>query len=268
MIGVFDSGVGGLSVLRAIRDALPAESLVYVADSAHAPYGDRDAGFIAGRAAEITRFLLSRGVKAIVVACNTATVVAVHALRTWCPVPIVGIEPAIKPGAMHTKSGVIGVLATTRTLASTSVDRLCRIHAAHVDVRLVACPGLAERVETGDLSGEATRALLLRYVAPLLDAGADTIVLGCTHYPFLADTLREIVGPRVSLIDPAAAVARELARRIGRAQQAASAGAAGATLFFSSGSPQGMRTVASMLWGSPVEVRGLPVGDRAQGRAG
>lgn len=266
MIGVFDSGVGGLSVLRAIRDALPAESLVYVADSAHAPYGDREPEFIAARAAEITRFLLSRGVKAIVVACNTATVVAVHALRTWCPVPIIGIEPAIKPGAMHTKSGVIGVLATTRTLASASVDRLCRTHAAHVDVRLVACPGLAEQVELGELSGETTRALLQRYVAPLLDAGVDTIVLGCTHYPFLASTLREIVGPRVSLIDPAAAVARELARRLGGVQQEASAGTAGTTSFFSSGSPQAMRKVASMLWGCRVEVRGLPLGARAQGR--
>lgn len=257
-IGVFDSGVGGLSVLRAIRDELPRENLLYVADSANAPYGDRDEAFVVARSAAIARFLLGCGVRAIVVACNTATVVAVQSLREWCPVPVIAIEPAIKPAAQRTKTGVIGVLATTRTVQSASVARLRQAHATHVEVRLVACPGLVEQVERGELATQATRALLAGYVKPLLDAGADAIVLGCTHYPFLGGLLRELCGPDVALIDPAAAVARELARRIGPAPEPAADEALGTESFFTSGASEAGAAIVSMLWGRPVVVQRMP----------
>lgn len=251
-IGVFDSGVGGLSVLRAIRHELPDENLLYVADSGHAPYGDRHVGFIADRAKCITEFLLMQGTKAIVVACNTATVVAVEKLRSWCPVPIVAMEPAIKPASLTTKTGVVGVLATSRTLASPSVARLCKAYGENVEILLQPCPGLVECVESGQRADATTRALLVSYLAPLLAAGADTIVLGCTHYPFLAQLITDIVGPGVAILDPASAVARELARRL--ADQRNATPRPTSTRFFSSGHPESAREVISSLWGSHVEV--------------
>ncbi|MBF0468034.1 MAG: glutamate racemase, partial [Desulfamplus sp.] len=190
-VGVFDSGVGGLSVLREIRRELPAEDLIYVADSGYAPYGNRPASFIERRANAIAEFLLGANVKAIVVACNTVTVVAIKMLRSWCPVPIVAMEPAIKPAATATKSGVIGVLATTRTIASPSVSRLCAIYGNKIKVLLQPCPGLVEQVERAELSTMLTRSLLFSYISPLLEKGADTIVLGCTHYPFLGQTIQD-----------------------------------------------------------------------------
>lgn len=214
-IGVFDSGVGGLSVLRAIRDALPAVDLIYVADSGSAPWGDRPESFIAARSVALLDTLRAEGAEAVVVACNTATVVAVETLRACSPVPIVAIEPAIKPAVQATRSGVVGVLATRRTIESASVARLCARYGAQARILLQACPGLVERVEQGALEGTVTRALLAGFVAPLLDAGADTLVLGCTHYPFLSRLLREIAGPDVHIVDPAQAVARQLMRRLG-----------------------------------------------------
>ena len=254
-IGVFDSGMGGLSVLRAIRRELPAENLLYLADSGNAPYGDRDAAFIIERATWITNFLLAEGAKAIVVACNTATLVAVANLRLWCPVPIVAMEPAIKPASTKTRSGVVGVLATSQTLASPGVARLCSAYGANISILLQAAPGLVEQVERGDLAGATTRALLVRYLRPLLDAGADTLVLGCTHYPFLLGLIREIVGPEVTLVDPAAAVARELARRLGLGQALAKADQVGGERFFCSGRPDQVQGVLSALWGSKVTVK-------------
>ena len=268
-IGVFDSGVGGLSVLRAIRAALPGEDLVYVADSAAAPYGDRDEDFISERAAGIVRFLLAQRVRAIVVACNTATVVAVAQLRAWCPVPIVAIEPAIKPAAQATRSGVIGVLATRRTIDSPAVARLCALHGGGARVMLQACPGLVEQVERGALRAEATRAPRARYRAPMLSAGADTLVLGCTHYPFLIDAIGEIAGPDVRIVDPAQAVARELMRRIGAGATASvdaglhGTGQGAATLgrstpgeerFYTTASSETVRAVVSALWGRATPV--------------
>ena len=185
-VGVFDSGVGGLSVLADIRAQLPSESLLYVADSGHVPYGEKSPAYIRARCRKISAFLLEMGAKALVLACNTATVAAIADLRAQYPnVPILGLEPAIKPAAAQTRSGVIGVLATSGTLAS---DRFATLRdqfagAAHVVTQ--ACPGLVECVERGDLHSPETRQLLARYVAPLLAAGCDTLILGCTHYPFL-----------------------------------------------------------------------------------
>lgn len=253
-IGVFDSGVGGLSVLLAIRDELPAENLLYVADSGYAPYGDRDSDFIAERATKITEFLLAAGVKAIVVACNTATVVSIAKLRAWCPVPLVAIEPAIKPASVSTRSGTIGVLATSRTLASPSVARLCETHGSNVQILLKACPGLVEQVEQAELLSDATRALLVRYINPLLEAGADTLVLGCTHYPFLMPLIREIVGPDIAIIDPATAVARQLARRLAGNLTTSRPDSLAGVRFFSSGSLENAQSIISALWGENVRV--------------
>lgn len=253
-IGVFDSGVGGLSVLHAIRRELPNENLLYLADSGNAPYGDREAGFITDRATLITEFLVAHGAKAIVVACHTVTTVAITALRSWCPVPIIAVEPAIKPAAIRTKSGVVGVLATSRTLASAAVVRLCAAYGGNAQILLQPCPGLVEQVESGELASSATQALLLKYITPLLAAGADTIVLGCTHYPFLAPLIREIVGPEISLIDPAGAVARELARRLGAQRSPMASDKPASERFFSSGRIEQACRLLSTLWGRDVEV--------------
>lgn len=256
-IGVFDSGVGGLSVLHAIRDKLPEENLIYVADSGNAPYGDRDAGFIAARAARITELLLASGAKVIVVACNTVSVVAIEKLRSWCPVPVVAMEPAIKPASQNTKTGVIGVLATRRTIASPSVARLCEAHGKNVEILLQPCPGLVEQVEKAELLSDASRELLLGYISPLLAAGADTLVLGCTHYPFLSQLIRDIVGPDVAILDPAVAVAQQVARRLGDQRVFAPRAQPAEARFFSSADLEDARTIISVLWGRNVVVQGM-----------
>lgn len=252
-VGVLDSGVGGLSVLREIRKTLPGEDVLYVADSAHAPYGDRDSAFIDARVGAIADFLVSRGAKAIVVACNTATGIAVDGLRKRLHLPVVAIEPAVKPAALRTYTGRIGVLATSRTLASDRFRGLVTTHAAGVDVIEEACPGLVERVEAGDFDGPETRRLVAGYLAPLREAGVDVIVLGCTHYPFLVPVIREIAGPGVTIIDPAAAVARELARRIERTGLAAGQ-TRGGDVFLTTGNPDLVAPVVAHVWGRPVDV--------------
>jgi len=252
-VGVLDSGVGGLSVLREIRRTLPGEPLLYVADSAHAPYGDRDAAFIDARVSAIADFLVARGAKAIVVACNTATGVAVDGLRQRLALPVVAIEPAVKPAALATRTGRIGVLATSRTLASERFKGLVTTHASGVDVLEEACPGLVECVEAGDFDTPATRELVKGYVAPLRDAGVDVIVLGCTHFPFLEPVIREIAGPGVTIIDPSAAVARELARRLDQAGLSAGQTRGGET-FLTTGDPAVVAPVVAHVWGTPVRV--------------
>lgn len=209
---MYDSGVGGLSVLPALRRALPEESFVYVADSGHAPYGERSIDFLRQRADAVFGFLLEQGVRAVVIACNTASVALARELRERYPLPIVAMEPAIKPAVQLTRTGQVLVLATSGTVRSEAVARLCREHGTQVNVKLQACPGLAEQVERGELHTPATRALIERYVAPAREQGADTIVLGCTHYAFLADTLAEVAGPGVTLVEPSEAIARQLVR--------------------------------------------------------
>ncbi len=260
-IGVFDSGVGGLSVLRAIRHELPHEGVVYVADSGFAPYGDRDADFIEERSGAIVRFLITQGAKAIVIACNTATGVAVERLRATYKVPIVAIEPAIKPAAAMTTSGVIGVLATSATLASPRFATLARRVSESVRVLVQPCPGLVPQVEAGALSGPATRALVEQYVVPLLAQGADTLVLGCTHYAFLTPIISEVVGAGVAILDPAPAVARELRRRLGEAGLLTPAHAlpdTDAVAFWSSGDLDAATRVINQLWAPDTAVRPLP----------
>ncbi|MSQ53190.1 MAG: glutamate racemase [Betaproteobacteria bacterium] len=257
-IGVFDSGVGGLSVLREIRSALPAENLLYVADSGAAPYGERSREFILARAEAIVGFFVEQRVKAIVVACNTATAVAIQTLRSRHDIPIVAIEPALKPAAATTRSGVIGILATSQTLGSENFARLRTQFGQGVKFLPQAAPGLVEQVEKGDLQGEMTRALVAAYVEPLLAQNADTIVLGCTHYPFLLPVIRALVGPSICLIDPAVAVARELARRLDAGGLAAKLSVAGEERFWTSGVVQDVQAVIAKLWGREVSVDQLP----------
>jgi len=257
-VGVFDSGVGGLSVLRAIRVELPHENLLYVADSAYAPYGDRPAGYIENRAAAVAQFLIAERAKAIVVACNTATGIAVDALRSKFSLPIVAIEPAVKPAASHTRSGVVGVLGTTQTLSSSKFSRLVAAYGEDVDILVQACPGLVDQVERGELSSPATRLLVEQYVRPLLDKGADTLVLGCTHYPFLSSVIQAVAGPGVAVIDPAEAVARELRRRLQAGDRLSRKTQQGTERFWTSGDPDRVRAVIDQLWVTPVDVQPLP----------
>ncbi|MEN9903797.1 MAG: hypothetical protein RLZZ555_362 [Pseudomonadota bacterium] len=258
-IGVFDSGVGGLSVLREIQQALPAETLCYVADSGHAPYGDKSAAYIEARACHLIRFLQQQGVKAVVVACNTVTGLAIERLRATFPdLPIVAIEPAVKPAAQGTRSGVVGVLATRQTVASPGLARLVDQHANGREVLLQACPGWVERVERGELDSPGTLEAVAQYVQPLLDRGADMLVLGCTHYPFLAAAIRSLAGGRAQVLDPSPAVARELARRLEQLGLLRQATAPGQARFWTSADPQRIGPVIGTLWQQAVEVKPLP----------
>ncbi len=210
-IGVFDSGVGGLSVWREIVRVLPHEDTIYVADQAHVPYGPRGETEIRGYCDVITRYLLAARCKAIVVACNTASAAALKHLReTFTQVPTIGMEPAVKPAAALTKSGVVGIMATPATFQGRLFKATAGRHASGIRLVNQVCDGLAEHVETGHLEGPGTEALLRRCLAPIMEAGADTVVLACTHYPFVIDTIRRIAGPDVTVIDPAPAIARHL----------------------------------------------------------
>ena len=258
-IGVFDSGVGGLSVLREIRRALPQETLYYVADSGHAPYGDKSADYIEARSRHIIGFLQQQGVKAVVVACNTVTGLVIRKLRAaFAELPIVAIEPAVKPAALATRSGVVGVLATRQTVASPGLARLVEHHANGHQVLLQACPGWVERVERGELDSADTRAAVARHVRPLLDQGADMLVLGCTHYPFLAPVIRSLAGEQAQVLDPSPAVARELARRLEALRLLRQGAAPGGERFWTSADPQRIGPVISTLWQATVEVAPLP----------
>jgi glutamate racemase len=218
-VGIFDSGVGGLSVLRHIRALLPHEHLIYVADSGFAPYGDKPEDVVAERSFVIADFLLAQGAKALVVACNTATVSAVRMMRTRYPgVPIVGVEPGLKPAAAASRNGKVGVLATERTLAGAKFLKLRDQIAEATGARflLQPCQGLADQIEFGELDSQETTAMLRRYIAPLLAQGADTLVLGCTHYPLVQASIEQVIASSgaqdVALIDTGDAVARQLGR--------------------------------------------------------
>jgi glutamate racemase len=254
-IGMFDSGVGGLSVLREVRRELPFEDLLYVADSAHAPYGDKPAPYIEQRALAVSGFLIEQGAKALVVACNTATGVAVAALRGRFAVPIIGIEPAIKPAVALTKSGVVGVLATSQTIASRKFERLVETVRGNATILAQPCPGLVELIELGTLSSGETRESVRQYVAPLLAKGADTLVLGCTHYPFVADVIRSLAGPDVQVIDPARAVAKEVRRRLGEQGLLASPGRQSTLLFYTNGPSGRFREFVERVGFEGVELR-------------
>ena len=254
-VGVFDSGVGGLSVLAEINRLLPNESLLYVADCGHIPYGEKSPEFIRQRCRQVAEFFRQQGAKAMVLACNTATVAAVADLRECYPQwPLVGMEPAVKPAAAATRSGVVGVLATTGTLKSAKFAALLDRFASDVRVITRPCPGLVELIEAGDLDSPVLRQLLQGYVEPLLAAGCDTLILGCTHYPFLKPLLAEMVPPAVAIIDTGAAVARQLQRLLGERDLLA-LGPAQPAQFWTSASPEHLRKILPMLWNKSDSVR-------------
>ncbi len=212
-LGVFDSGVGGLTVLRELREALPGAALHYLADTAHAPYGEKSSDFIAKRSLVIGEYLLNRGAVMLVVACNTATAHAVNALRErWPELPIVGIEPGIKPAVAASRNGRIGVLATPATIASARYQTLIEAHARGFQVFSQPCPGLADLIETGELDSPALRGLIERCCAPLRQAGVDTVLMGCTHYPLVQPLFQQALGPEVQLLKIEAAVAKQAQR--------------------------------------------------------
>ena len=253
-IGIFDSGVGGLSVAAEVRRVLPAEDLVYVADAANFPYGDRPAAEVRERALAIGRHLESEGAKLLIVACNTATGAALERLREAVHVPAVGLEPAVKTGAVRTRSGRMGVMATAGTLASERFARLVREHAAGLTVVPQACPGLVDLIEEGELDGERLRALLDRLTAPLRAAEVDAVVLGCTHYAFVRAPLAAVLGPGVELIDSAPAIARRTQSLLDQSGMRAREGE-GSLRLLTTGDPGAMAAIAARLIdrASPVE---------------
>lgn len=256
-IGVFDSGVGGLSVLHHIRHALPQARLVYVADSGHVPYGDKPSSYIEQRSHTLARFLIAQGASAIVIACNTATAAAAASLRKQFDMPIIGMEPAVKPAVAATQSGVVGVLATTGTLESARFAALLERYGEEVEIVTQSCPGLVEQVEQGDLNGIATRELIERYTAPLLARGADTLILGCTHYPFLAPLIHEVVGNDITLVDTGAAVAKQLQRRIQTELRQSDYEGRNDELFYTSGAAEQASRIMSLLWHNDVVANPL-----------
>jgi glutamate racemase len=235
-VGFFDSGVGGLSVWNAVIQRLPHLPTLYVADSAHCPYGPRPAAQIRQFARDIARFLLEQGATLVVVACNTASAAALTTLRAELPVPVVGMEPAIKPAVAQTRTGHIGVLATRGTVHGDLFRTTSARYAAGASVHVQVGEGLVECVEAGRADGPETEALLREVLHPMLGAHVDQIVLGCTHYPFLLPVIRRIVPPGVTVIDPAEAVARQVERVLRAGQPPTGAGPAPAR-FFSSGRP-------------------------------
>ena len=256
-VGLFDSGVGGLSVLREIHAALPAETVYYVADSAHAPWGDKPPGYVRERGLKIGRFLVAQGVKAIVIGSNTGTAGAAEALRSTLSVPVVGIEPGIKPAVAATRSRVIGAIVPTAVGESERLRSLLERFGGDVKVIIQAVPGVVERIEAADLEGPELRSMVAGYVRPMLDAGADTIVLGSTHYVFLKPLLRELAGDDVTLVETGAAVARQLGHVLDERGLRAT-GIAGGERFWTSGDPDTSTRVISKLLGRDVEVAKLP----------
>ncbi len=211
-IGVFDSGVGGLSVLRSLREVLPAARFTYFADSRYAPYGERDPAHVRDRSTRIAASLFAAGADALVVACNTATALAIDGLRTaWPSQPIIGIEPGIKPAVAASRSARIGVLATPSTLRSDRFAKLLKDHANGCEVICQPCPGLAARIEQGHLDAPDIRERVRAVCEPLREAGVDVVVIGCSHYPFVQAQIAQALGPRVQIIDTAQAVARQAA---------------------------------------------------------
>ncbi len=257
-IAIFDSGVGGLSVLRPLRALLPHEHLIYFADQAHVPYGPRPAAQIQRYLQAITRFLLAQQAKMVVVACNTATAAALNDLRHRFPqLPFVGMEPAVKPGAAATRTGKVGVLATAGTFESQRYASLMARFATGVTLYQNPCTGLVPLIEAGELASDETRALLQRCIRPMLDAGVDTLVLGCTHYPFVQPLIQDIAGAHVRIIDPAPAIARQTQRLLETHALVAPAAQQGSLRGYTTGAPQALAAQSASLLGYPLPVQGL-----------
>ncbi len=257
-IGVFDSGVGGLSVLGEIRDRFPSENLVYFADQAHVPYGSRPRSEVLVYSAEIVRYLLKMDAKLVVVACNTASAAALSDLRRrFNSIPFVGMEPAVKPAAEKTHSGVVGVLATPATFQGELYAATVAKFANGVKIMQDTCPGLVGQIEQGAARSPETKKILENALEPMLDAGVDEIVLGCTHYPFVLPIIREIVGDNVQVIDPAPAVARQVGRLLQEHQLENNRNEPGKTRYITSGNPSKFKEMLGDLLGIDSLVEGV-----------
>jgi glutamate racemase len=257
-IGIFDSGVGGLSILRALREQMPEESAVYFGDQGHVPYGPRSLQQVRAFSEGITQYLMDRGAKIIVVACNAASAAALSFLRQTFPqISFIGMEPAVKPAAEHTETGVVGVLATPATFQGALYASVVERFAAGVELLQSTCPGLVQQIEMGDLDGPRTRRILEAALQPMLKKNIDTVVLGCTHYPFVIPLIRQIVGARVRVIDPAPAVVRQTRRVLEANSLKHPAGGPAAFQFYTSGDPQIVQALLPRLLGEPGQVEKL-----------
>lgn len=251
-IGIFDSGVGGISVLKKIRLLMPGEEILYYADSAHCPYGAQPQENIRRRATAITRFLIDAGAKLIVAACNTASIASLDYLRQEFQIPIVGMEPAIKPAAQITRNGKVGVLATGVTLNGDRFNSLLTRFADDIEVINVPCPGLVEQVEMGQLDTPETAKMLRKFLHPLITGGVDTVVLGCTHYPFLRPLVEAIMGTGVTVIDTGCAVAKRVFQVLQKEDLLADTPPEEATeTFYTSGNPDLVKQIIRHLWQHP-----------------
>lgn len=249
-IGIFDSGVGGLSVYRAIREVLPAQPVLYFADQKHVPYGSRPLEEVRGFSEAITRFLIQQGAGLIVVACNTASAAALHYLRAIFPhIPFVGMEPAVKPAAETTRSGKVGVLATPATFQGALYASVVERFASGVKIMSDTCNGLVQEIEAGRLNGDTARHILETALTPMLNEGIDTVVLGCTHYPFVIPLIEEICGAGVRVIDPAPAVARQTRRLLEQHGLLAEGNQPAEVYFYTSGDPVNLRRQVTALIG-------------------
>jgi glutamate racemase len=267
-IGIFDSGIGGLTVWNQLVSELPNESMLYVADSEHAPYGNKPSHYILDRSRTITRFLIGQGCKLVVVACNTATGAAISRLREEFNVPFVGVEPAIKPAASHTKTGHIGILATEQTFKGEHFTRSMGIFSRTVEVEVRVGAGLVELIESGKIRSDETRELLIRYLEPMLSKNIDQLVLGCTHYPFLIPLIRELIPDSVAIIDPAPAVAKQTRRVLEDNCGLTECSSPPSLTFFSTGDPailagaitvlSGINLPVGKLTGQPLSISGHP----------
>jgi glutamate racemase len=257
-IGIFDSGVGGLSILQEVRIQYPAEDLIYIADQAHVPYGPRPIKQVRSISKEISRFLIACEAKIVIVACNTASAAALYTLRKIYPsTPFVGMEPAVKPAAENTHTGIVGVLATPATFQSELFASVLDRFADGVTVIQDTCPGLVSRIEEGDLDSSKTRQILKNALTPMIHQGVDQVVIGCTHYPHVSPLIKEIVGANVEIIDPSQAVARQTGRIL-RANQLLNPGKnPGKVQFFTSGDPKAFANILAKLVGEKESVEGL-----------
>jgi len=254
-IGVMDSGVGGLTVMQHIHRLLPHEHLNYVADSQYAPYGSLSPEAITDRCFTIADFLIEQSVKALVVACNTATAASIQLMRAKYALPIIGMEPAVKPAALASKNGIIGVLATVGTLKSAQFAALLTNYGQDIQVHTQGCIGLVECIERGEIHAASTKALIAEYCAPLLEAGADTIVLGCTHYPFVRDVIQGVVGEGVTVIDTGEAVAKHLQATLEVQSLLTSTEEEAEVLVWTNNTAADRDAVIQQLWGDNAVVR-------------
>jgi glutamate racemase len=252
-LGVFDSGIGGVTVLQEIRTQAPAERCIYFADSQQAPYGTKTPDEIRRRSDAIVSFLQDQNVKAVVVACNAASTNALPYLRERHALPFVGLDPGVKPAALITRSGKIGVLTTPATATSERLAHLIEEYAYGATVMTQVCPGVVPLIERGIVDGPEMQELLHEYLSPILEAGADVVVLGCTHYPLLKPVISRMCGPSVNLIDPSAAVARQVRRVLDARRLSADQGEGGAT-FYTTGDPDGFSQVLEILTGRHGET--------------